>query len=217
MYGISGIKEQTKLEQLPLFNKDTASILIGKTGNNLDKKIERLLKKNYLVSLKKSWYVSKPFLDKQVSLKNYTEYLANKLRAPSYLSLEYVLSKYNLIPEEINIWTSITTKSTRSYENDLGVFNYKSIKNNLFTGYREIESRGNSVYIANKAKAVFDFLYLKRNLSLNLNYELNTGLRFNWSVFSKKDLQEFSKYVQISNLNKMKLILKKITKIKNAS
>jgi len=36
-------------------------------------------------------------------------------------------------------------------------------------------------------------------------------------VFSKKDLQEFSKYVQISNLNKMKLILKEITKIKNAS
>jgi len=70
MYGISGIKEQTKLEQLPLFNKNTASILIGKTGNNLDKKIERLLKKNFLVSLKKSWYVSKLFLDKQVSLKN---------------------------------------------------------------------------------------------------------------------------------------------------
>ena len=44
MYGISGIKERDKLEQLPIFNKKTAAILIGKTGNNLDKKIERLLK-----------------------------------------------------------------------------------------------------------------------------------------------------------------------------
>ena len=96
MYGISGIKERDKLEQRPIFNKKTAAILIGKTGNNLDKKIERLLKEGYLVNLKKGWYVSKPFLDKQSNLKSFTEYLANKLRTPSYLSLEYVLSKYNL-------------------------------------------------------------------------------------------------------------------------
>jgi len=217
MYGISGIKEQGKLEQLPIFNKKTAAILIGKTGNNLDKKIERLLKEGYFVNLKKGWYVSKPFLDKQSSLKSFTEYLANKLRTPSYLSLEYVLSKYNLIPEEINIWTSVTTKSTRSYENDLGVFSYKSIKDKLFIGYKETEVEGNQIYIANKTKALFDFLYLKRNLGENLVYELNEGLRFNWNVFSGKDLQEFSKYVQISNMDKMKQILKEIIKIKNAA
>ena len=199
MYGISGIKERDK------------------TGNNLDKKIERLLKEGYLVNLKKGWYVSKPFLDKQSNLKSFTEYLANKLRTPSYLSLEYVLSKYNLIPEEINIWTSVTTKSTRFYENDLGVFSYKSIKDKLFMGYKETEVEGNQIYIANKTKALFDFLYLKRNLGENLVYELNEGLRFNWTVFSDKDLQEFSKYVQISNMDKMKQILKEIIKIKNAA
>ncbi|MFH1900318.1 MAG: hypothetical protein ABIJ83_03560, partial [Patescibacteria group bacterium] len=80
MYGISGIKEQDKLERLPIFNKQTAQLLIGKRDGNLDKKIERLLKQKYLVSLKRGWYVSQPFLDKQLDLDNYTEYLANKLR-----------------------------------------------------------------------------------------------------------------------------------------
>jgi len=84
-------------------------------------------------------------------------------------------------------------------------------------GYKETEVEGNQIYIANKTKALFDFLYLKRNLGENLVYELNEGLRFNWTVFSDKDLQEFSKYVQISNMDKMKQILKEIIKIKNAA
>ncbi|MFH1280173.1 MAG: hypothetical protein ABII08_00990 [Candidatus Beckwithbacteria bacterium] len=217
MYGISGIKEQDKLEQLPLFNKKTAQILIGKSNGNLDKKIERLLKSGYLINLKKGCYVSKLFLDKQTDIKNYTEYLANRLRSPSYLSLDYALFKYNLIPEAINSWTSITTKSTRSYQNNVGVFNYKSIKNNLFTGYNEIKSDGYNIYLASKAKALFDFLYLKRNLGRNLNFELNNGLRINWSVFLETDLKEFTKYVQISDSKKMNSILKIIKEVKNVS
>lgn len=37
---------------------------------------------------------------------------------PSYISLEYALSYYGLIPEEAVVITAITTKKTQSY--DLG-------------------------------------------------------------------------------------------------
>ncbi|MBU0579246.1 hypothetical protein KJ628_04750, partial [Patescibacteria group bacterium] len=184
---------------------------------NLDKKIERLLKQKYLVSLKRGWYVSQPFLDKQLDLDNYTEYLANKLRSPSYLSLDYALSKYNLIPEAINSWTSITSKSTRTYQNILGLFNYKSIKKDLFMGYEEISSDGYDIYLASKAKALFDFLYLKRNLGIDLDYELSSGLRINWAIFLIKDLQEFAKYVRISKMEKMQSMLNIIKGIKNVN
>jgi len=56
-YGIYGIKYQEELEKLPLFNKKTAEVLIGKKGKNLDQKILSLLNQGYLISLKKGWYV----------------------------------------------------------------------------------------------------------------------------------------------------------------
>ncbi len=215
MYGISGIKEPEKLEKLPLFNKKTAGVLIGKKGNNLDKKIQRLLDNKYFISLKKGWYVTKPYLDTVENLGLYSEYIANELRKPSYLSLEYVLSEYNLIPEAINVWTSVTVKSTRKYENDVGTFSYKNIKDDLFTGYERIIGNTYKIYKAVKPKALFDFLYLKTNLSEDYDYELKEGLRINWDVFGKEDLFEFEKFVKISKMRKMEkmlLVIKEILK-----
>lgn len=217
MYGISGIKEQEKLEKLPLFNKKTAGVLIGKKGDNLDKKIQRLLDKEYLINLKKGLYVSKPYLDKIDDLKLYGEFLANELRSPSYLSHEYMLSEYNLIPEAVESWTSVTIKSTRKYSNKLGNFVYKNIKDDLFTGYLRLIKNGFKIYKARRAKALFDFLYLKTNLSNDLNYELKEGLRINWNVFNNKDLKEFYKYVKISDMKKMNEIYSVIRDIKDVS
>jgi len=216
MYGISGIKYQEKLEKLPLFNKKTAQILIGKTGNNLDKKIQRLLDKEYLINIKNGWYVSQPYINKIQNLEAYKEYLANQLRKPSYLSLEYVLSKYGLIPEAINSWTSITQKSTRQYENKFGNFIYQNIKKRLFYGYEKRMNSVYQIYEATKAKALFDFLYLKINLSENLEYELNEGLRINWGEFSAKDMLRISQYVKKADSKKMNTILSIIKQIKNA-
>lgn len=217
MYGITGIKEQEKLEGLPILNKQTLELLVGKSGSNLDRKIERLMKKEYLLSLKKGWYVTQPFLNKQQNLPNYMEFLANKFRSPSYLSLDYALFKYNLIPEAINSWTSITLKSTRKYQNLLGSFSYRSIKKDLFTGYQEIENNGYNIYLASKAKALFDFIYLKKNLGTDLEGELKSGFRINWAVFSNKDVAEFARYVEISEMKKMRQILKIIKEIKNVN
>ncbi len=216
MYGISGIKHQEKLERLALFNKKTAQILIGKKGDNLDKKIQRLLDKGYLVNLKKGWYVAQPYIDNLENLTAYREYLANHLRKPSYLSLEYMLAKYNLIPETIHSLTSITKKSTREYENKLGSFSYKNIKENLFCGYEKRESGQLQIYEATKAKALFDYLYLKSNLGENLTYELGQGLRINWGEFSKNDQKEFGEYAAKTDMEKMKKALTVINKINHA-
>jgi predicted transcriptional regulator of viral defense system len=217
MYGISGIKHQKKLEKLALFNKKTAQILIDKEGDNLDKKIQRLLNKGYLVNLKKGWYVTQPYLDTLENPTDYKEYLANQLRKPSYLSLEYMLAKYNLIPETIHSLISITKKTTREYENKLGSFNYKNIKEDLFCGYEKREKGQFQIYEATKAKALFDYLYLKSNLSKDLAYELRQGLRINWSEFAKNDRKEFKKYVVKAEMDKMKKALAIINEINYAS
>ena len=138
------------------------------------------------------------------------EYIANTLRFPSYISLEYVLAREGLIPEAVYSTTSITSKSSRVFQNFLGNFIYKNIKNDLFMGYRQ-ELWGEKIILkASKAKALFDFLYLKK--MLNLKTEIIVDLRINWDNFDAQDLSEFSTYVTISNSKKMATILNIIKK-----
>ena len=207
MISISGIKYQKQLETLPFFNKQQAGLLIGKQAKNLDKKLQQLVKIGYLLSLKKGMYTTVTYYEK-TNAKEFIEYLANSLRLPSYISLEYVLAKENLIPEMGYTVSSITMKTSRTYSNFLGTFTYKNIKPELFIGFQEIQWGDKLIYQATKAKALFDFLYLKK-LS-NIKQELSQDLRINWTILSKDDFAEFVQYVGLSGSLKMKSIKKVI-------
>lgn len=209
MISISGIEYQKELETLPFFSKQSASILIGKEGKNLDKKLAQLTRIGYLKTLKKGVYVTSAYID-TVDKELYFEYLANILRAPSYISAEYVLAKEGLIPESVFCATSITTKSSRNYSNKVGSFNYRSIKDSLFVGYKEKEWQDNIIYIATKAKALFDYFYFKR--FKNFDQDIY-DFRINWNNFTKKDLIEFNKYVNLAQGPKMSKVLKHIAKL----
>ncbi len=208
MISISGIKYQEELEKLPFFNKSTASILVDKEGRNLDKKLERLVKIGYLKVLKKGLYVTDPFFER-VEKEPYFEYITNVLREPSYISGEYVLSNEGLIPESVFSITSITTKTTRKYNNFLGNFIYKSIKSTLFLGFRQKKWQDKTIYIASKAKALFDYFYLKRMENIGVSV---LDARINWDSFTKEDLGEFKLYVKSAKSKKMSTVLKSIEK-----
>lgn len=208
MISISGIEYQKELQLLPYFNKDAASVLIGKSGRNLDKKIAQLTKIGYLETLKKGLYVSSTYTEK-VPKEFYAEFIANILRTPSYISSEYVLAKEGLIPESVFLVTSITTKTSRSFSNFLGTFLYKNIKSELFMGYRESFWEDKIIYVATKAKALFDYFYLKK--MENIKQEIYDS-RINWNNFSQDDLKEFEKYATVASGRKMLNILRWIRK-----
>lgn len=112
----------------------------------------RYTKKGLLRKLRRGLYVStnrtpSPWL------------IANQLYKPSYLSLESALSYYGLIPESIFSVTSVTTKSTREFEAGDHLYIYHTIKRQAFGGYRSIEINGESILIAEREKAVADYLY----------------------------------------------------------
>lgn len=87
-------------------------------------------------------------------------FIAKEIYSPSYVSLEYALSIYGLIPERVVDVTSVTTKKPIEFKNKLGVFIYQHIKENCFTGFIEKEDENGLVYfIATPEKAVADFLY----------------------------------------------------------
>lgn len=88
-------------------------------------------------------------------------YVANRLCEPSYISMEYALSLYELIPEYVPVVTSVTTRKTQSFKNALGHFTYQRIVPGAFRGFRqEKQALGHPVFVAEPEKAVLDFFYL---------------------------------------------------------
>src|SRR3989338_11564261 len=93
------------------------------------------LKKKIVVRLKNGVYILRDRWDREANKDVYLEFLANKLYEPSYLSCEYVMSLYGLLSEAVYGLSSVTTKKTVSFKNDLGFFSYYSISPKLFLGY----------------------------------------------------------------------------------
>jgi predicted transcriptional regulator of viral defense system len=87
-------------------------------------------------------------------------FVANKVYAPSYVSLETALSYYGIIPETIYSITSVTTKAKREFEVFGMSFTYTRIKREAFQGYTTQKKDDKTFFIAEPEKALADYLYL---------------------------------------------------------
>lgn len=170
--------------------------------------VYRYIKSGKLIRLKKGLYVTIDYfeqLEKEGKISSYTEFISNILYEPSYISLDYVLYENNLLTEIPVNFTLITTKKTTSFSNYFGTFIYHNIKKDLFFGYEILKEGEFLIYKAKKSKALFDFLYLRKNEILNK--DMFDELRLNLDELSKKDKDELKKFVELENSKKMKEIL----------
>jgi len=90
-------------------------------------------------------------------------YFANKIYAPSYVSLQSALSFYGIIPEGVIQITSITARKTKNFQNPFGQYIYRSVKPELMFGYSIEKSNLSTnwnILLASPEKALLDFLYL---------------------------------------------------------
>ena len=87
-------------------------------------------------------------------------YISNRIYKPSYISLHTVLAFYGVVPEAITQITGISSLKTTEFQNDFGVYTYKTIKPELMFGY-ELKPFGNrTILFAYPEKALLDLLYL---------------------------------------------------------
>jgi predicted transcriptional regulator of viral defense system len=86
--------------------------------------------------------------------------IANALYRPSYISFDYALAYYNLIPEMVYQVTSATTKATRLFTTGSQTFGYYTIKQDAYTGYVLKQKGERNLLIATPEKAVVDYLYI---------------------------------------------------------
>lgn len=185
-----------------VFNKDILKTL-EKSPDVLNSNIKYWLKQKKIIGLKNGLYI---LTDKYYRAENkdvYLEYIANQLVTPSYLSVEYVLAKYQILSEPVNALTSVTTKTSRGKINDLGSFRYYSLSPRLFSGYKIKYYQGAPVYEAEKPKALFDYLYLRFFSQRPINAKALEALRFNWENISAADFKQAEKYLKFTDSRRL--------------
>jgi len=162
---------------------------LAENPRDIRRQVRGWVKKGYLFPLKKGIYI---LSDDYRKINPSKLFIANFLVAPSYISLEYALGFYDLIPEKVTVYTSVTTKKTAAYKNCLGRFEYRSVHRDVFFGFTKTSESGQEFFIARPEKAVLDFFYFRKELKGKKDeFE---SLRFqNLDILDTETLREFSK------------------------
>mgnify|MGYP004493924135 FL=1 len=154
---------------------------------NKNTKLSRNVKTGKLIKLKNGLYET----DKNVS----GHLLASAIYNPSYLSFEYALSYYGLIPEKVVTFTNATCgkKKKKTYTNYFGTYTYRDVPNNVFAyGVKIINENEYSFQIATPEKALCDKLYTLSTLKNleELKVVLFKDLRIDEQEFSKLNIND---------------------------
>ena len=203
------IKDLKNLEKLLFLTKENLR-LIERNENTLASNLLYWTKNGMIVRFKKGKYILKSRFEKEEYKDLYLEYLANKIYEPSYISGEYIMSKYNLLTEAVYGISSMTTKKTKSFNNKLGRFNYYSLSKRLFFGYESVKFYSANIMVAKKPKAIFDYLYLRFYKNALISEKAIEELRINWENLNKKEFTELEKYVKIAENKRLKEVVKLI-------
>lgn len=157
--------------------------LKGGKGGAFRNQLSRWAKSGRLVRLRKDMYA---FGESYVRVRPSRQFIAGDMYWPSYLSLEYALSFYGIIPEQVHDLTSVSVRKTAVFTNKFGVFRYRRVKEEFFAGFvSQKDESGFEYYIALPEKAVADFIYLNRNnfgqdpvdeLVESYRFDVTTGL-----------------------------------------
>jgi predicted transcriptional regulator of viral defense system len=144
-------------------------------------KISDLLRKGSIIRIKKGLYI---FGDEYRNKPFSREILANLIYGPSYISLEYALQHYGLIPERVEAVTSVTTGRSRRFSTPVGLFTYHMIPLEAFRiGMDRIEiGDGRAFLMATPAKALADKLQEVRGIGIQSQRELYEYLENNLRI-----------------------------------
>ncbi len=86
------------------------------------------------------------------------EEIARSLYGPAYISLEYALHHYGLIPDVPFTVSLVTTRLPRRFKTPYGEFSYRKIQPRLFWGYDP------DTLMGEQEKVIVDYCYLNSGL-----------------------------------------------------
>lgn len=168
-------------------------------------KIRRLVKSGELILLKRGLYALSDCADQP----RWICKIANRLYGPSYVSFEYALRWWSLIPEHVAQITSASFEKERQkrYDTPLGSFVYRDIPKSVYPMAVMLEgSEQPRFLIASAEKALCDQLYTISGIRSFFELEalLFDDLRVDYERFQsldKKLLTELANFYHTETLN----------------
>ena len=206
------IKQIKNQLNAPYYTRDNLALLLGSKRRTLDYRLSKLIADDTLESVRAGLYLNTSVLKQTVWGESMLEYVGCVAKFPSYVSLEYALAKYGVLPEAIMVITYITTKKTGFYESSSARYQYRSIKRELFSDYEQRLFGANTYLFAKNYKALFDWIYLTPVSSVRDLKELLFSSRINWGVFTLSDRENFLRICRASGSKKMKTVASLVEK-----
>jgi predicted transcriptional regulator of viral defense system len=124
-------------------------------------KISLMLSRGEIIKVRRGLYMRSPKYGGAVEPKG----IANLVYGPSYISLEYALSYYNLIPERVEVLTCVTPKRSKKFFTQVGSFSYEHIPLKAYPAGIDLgKSGGIGILMASKEKALCDRIALASNI-----------------------------------------------------
>ena len=179
-----------------------------KEYSNINQKLCLEVKNKSLIRVKRGLYTDNLKIDAPI--------IANICYSPSYLSFEYALSYYGIIPEHVSVYTSATysKKNNKRYIVNDEVFDYYSIPNEVFSkGIKFLVNENGIRYkMASKEKALCDELYSKypvRSIK-DLKVLLFEDLRIDYDELKSLDLDFIKDIADLYHSNTLNTFVKYI-------
>lgn len=182
-------------------------------------RISSLLRSGEVVRIRKGLYTFAESLRRSQICR---ELLANLIYGPSYVTCDYALSHYNLIPERVNIVMSATTGRSRSFETPFGTFSYRNYAESLYVPGITIEKTGKfSFLIASPEKALIDKIWFDKRFSGTTlsSYEgyLRDDLRVDLDRLAELDFDKFKIIADAMDTRKINNLFKYLKKLRSRS
>lgn len=126
---------------------------------NPDDFISRMVKAGELIRLKNGFFL---IAEKTKESPIPYEQIGNLLYGPSYISFEWALSFYKMIPEGVYVVTSASAAKSKVFNTPIGTFDYISLSHHRYAiGIDQKENEAGRFLIATPEKALADLIHLK--------------------------------------------------------
>lgn len=154
-----------------------------------EKKVLALEKSGELIRLKRNVYIVN---DELCGKQTDARLCANYLYGPSYVSLQWALRYYGMIPELVYSMTSVTVKRSRSFNTPIGNFKYMQVSPIYFPiGVSSVEENGVCFLMASREKALCDTIlydnFVPHKSVKSLVAYLEEDLRLDMDILSELD------------------------------
>lgn len=148
------------IKNIPISGKELVALMaglpLGRDYQSPRNKLVALEQKGDIIRLKKGLYILN---SSDFGYPPSAPICSNHIYGPSYLSRQWALSYYGIIPERTSVYTATTIKHSRSFSNALGTFTYTQVPRTYFSiGLTNLTMDGASFVVATPEKALVDLI-----------------------------------------------------------